>query len=162
MVRKVTIIGGAGFVGTNLCRNLALKKQDFEIIDLKVSKQFPDQCKIGDVRSIQSMRETVTGDVVVNLAAIHHDNIANKQEYRHTNVIGSENVALICDEEITKIVFTSSVAVYGFAEAGADEDGAINPFNEYGRTKYEAEEYCAHGTLPVKITNYCPTHCNFW
>ena len=76
MVRKVTIIGGAGFVGTNLCRNLALKKQDFEIIDLKVSKQFPDQCKIGDVRSIQSMRETVTGDVVVNLAAIHHDNIA--------------------------------------------------------------------------------------
>ena len=141
MVRKVTIIGGAGFVGTNLCRNLALKKQDFEIIDLKVSKQFPDQCKIGDVRSIQSMRETVTGDVVVNLAAIHHDNIANKQEYRHTNVIGSENVALICDEkEITKIVFTSSVAVYGFAEAGADEDGAINPFNEYGRTKYEAEE----------------------
>ena len=46
------------------------------------------------------------------------------------------NVALICDEkEITKIVFTSSVAVYGFAGAGADEDGAINPFNEYGRTK---------------------------
>jgi nucleoside-diphosphate-sugar epimerase len=32
------------------------------------------------------------------------------------------------------------VAVYGFAEPGTDEDGKINPFNEYGRTKFEAEE----------------------
>ena len=32
------------------------------------------------------------------------------------------------------------MAVYGFAEPGTDESGAINPFNEYGRTKPEAEE----------------------
>jgi nucleoside-diphosphate-sugar epimerase len=37
-------------------------------------------------------------------------------------------------------VFTSSVAGYGFAEPGTDEAGAINPFNEYGRTKFKAEE----------------------
>jgi nucleoside-diphosphate-sugar epimerase len=30
--------------------------------------------------------------------------------------------------------------VYGFAEPGTDENGAINPFNEYGRTKFEAED----------------------
>jgi NAD dependent epimerase/dehydratase family enzyme len=41
---------------------------------------------------------------------------------------------------INKIIFTSTVAVYGFAEPGTDESGAINPFNEYGRTKFEAEE----------------------
>ena len=39
-----------------------------------------------------------------------------------------------------KIIFTSSVAVYGFAEPGTDENGKINPFNEYGRSKFEAEE----------------------
>ena len=39
-----------------------------------------------------------------------------------------------------KNYFTSSVAVYGFAEPGTDETGAIRPFNEYGRTKFDAEE----------------------
>ena len=29
MSRKITIIGGSGFIGTNLCRQLALKQKDF-------------------------------------------------------------------------------------------------------------------------------------
>jgi nucleoside-diphosphate-sugar epimerase len=41
---------------------------------------------------------------------------------------------------INKIIFTSSVAVYGFAPVGTDESGKINYFNDYGRTKYLAEE----------------------
>ena len=141
MENKITIIGGSGFVGTNLCRLLELKQQDFEIIDLKMSNQFPDKCKIGDVRDIQSLRNSVTGDVVVNLAAVHRDDVKDKAEYHRTNVEGAQNIAQVCDEKgIDKIVFTSTVAVYGFAEPGTDETGAINPFNEYGRTKFEAEE----------------------
>ena len=47
----------------------------------------------------------------------------------------------VCDEKkIKKIIFTSTVAVYGFAKAGTDESGEIDPFNEYGRTKFEAEK----------------------
>ena len=141
MVKKITVIGGSGFVGTNLCRQLASKQQDFEIIDLKMSNQFPEKCKIGDVRDVDTLRQTVSGDVVVNLAAVHRDNVRDKSEYQHTNVDGAENVALVCKEKgINKIVFTSTVAVYGFAEPGTDESGTINPFNEYGRTKFDAEE----------------------
>jgi nucleoside-diphosphate-sugar epimerase len=141
MAKKITVIGGSGFVGTNLCRQLALKQQDFDIIDLKMSNQFPEKCKIADVRDAETLRNTITGDVVVNLAAVHRDDIRDKTEYQRTNVNGAENVALVCTEKgIDKIVFTSTVAVYGFAEPGTDESGAINPFNEYGRTKFEAEE----------------------
>jgi GlcNAc-P-P-Und epimerase len=141
MAKKITVIGGSGFVGTNLCRQLAIKQQDFEIIDLKMSNQFPEKCKIADVRDAETLRNTITGDVVVNLAAVHRDDVRDKTEYQRTNVDGAENVALVCDEKgIDKIVFTSTVAVYGFAEPGTDESGAINPFNEYGRTKFEAEE----------------------
>jgi GlcNAc-P-P-Und epimerase len=141
MAKKITVIGGSGFVGTNLCRQLLLKQQDFEIIDLKMSNQFPEKCKLADVRDIETLRNTITGDVVVNLAAVHRDNVRDKAEYQRTNVDGAENVALVCEEKgIDKIVFTSTVAVYGFAEPGTDESGAINPFNEYGRTKFEAEE----------------------
>ena len=141
MAQKITVIGGSGFVGTNLCRQLALKQQDFEIIDLKMSNQFPEKCKIADVRDAETLRNTITGDVVVNLAAVHRDDVRDKLEYQRTNVDGAENVALVCEEKgIDKIVFTSTVAVYGFAEPGTDESGAIKPFNEYGRTKFEAEE----------------------
>ena len=141
MGNKITVIGGSGFVGTNLCRRLSLKQQDFEIIDLKMSNQFPEKCKIADVRDVESLRAAVTGDVVVNLAAVHRDDLRDRSEYQRTNVDGAENVAQVCSEKgIKKIVFTSTVAVYGFAEPGTDESGEINPFNEYGRTKFEAEE----------------------
>lgn len=141
MANKITVIGGSGFVGTNLCHALKLKKQDFEIIDLRMSRDFPEKCKVADVRDISSLRATITGDVIINLAAVHRDDVLDKSEYHRTNVIGAENVAAVCLElQIRKIVFTSSVAVYGFAEPGTNESGQINPFNEYGRTKFEAEE----------------------
>jgi GlcNAc-P-P-Und epimerase len=141
MLKKITVIGGSGFVGTNLCQNLALKQKDFEIIDLKMSNRFPDKCKIADVRDVDSLREAITGDVVLNLAAVHRDDVCDKSSYWRTNVDGAINVALVCEEKgIDKIVFTSTVAVYGFAKPGIDETGTINPFNEYGRTKFEAEK----------------------
>lgn len=141
MQQKITVIGGSGFVGTNLCQNLADRQVNFEIIDIKPSQRFFEKYKIGDVRDIDSLREAITGNIVVNLAAVHRDDVSDKNEYDHTNVGGAENVAQVCSEKgIKKIVFTSSVAVYGFAKPGTDEAGKINPFNEYGRTKYLAEE----------------------
>lgn len=141
MVKKITIIGGSGFVGTNLSRKLALKQQDFEIIDIRESNQFPEKCKIADVRDIQSLRRAITGDVVINLAAVHRDDVRDKSEYKKTNVDGAENIAVVCQEKgIDKIIFTSTVAVYGFAAPGTDEEGLIMPFNDYGQTKFDAEE----------------------
>jgi GlcNAc-P-P-Und epimerase len=141
MAKKITVIGGSGFVGTNLCKQLVLKRQDFEIIDLKMSNQFPTKCKIADVRDINSLRETISGHIVVNLAAVHRDDVRDQSDYTRTNIDGAENIAAVCIEKgIDKIVFTSTVAVYGFAEPETDETGTINPFNEYGRTKFEAEE----------------------
>ena len=56
------------------------------------------------------------------------------------NVEGSRHVCDACTAlSIRTIVFTSSVAVYGFAPPGTDESGAIAYFNDYGRTKYLAE-----------------------
>lgn len=138
---KITIIGGSGFVGTNLCKELMQKKIDFEIIDLKESRLFSKKTIIGDVRKLNDLREKINGNVVINLAAVHRDDVSNKEEYYQTNVVGAENIVKVCSEKkINKIIFTSSVAVYGFTEAGTDELGEINPFNEYGKTKYQAEQ----------------------
>ena len=44
------------------------------------------------------------------------------------------------EKGIEHIIFASSVAVYGFAPPDTGEDGSINPFNDYGRTKHAAEQ----------------------
>lgn len=138
---KISIIGGSGFVGTNLCRALLQREVNFEIIDLKNSQQFPERTKIGDVRSIDDMKNLITGDLVINLAAVHRDDVKDSTQYYATNVQGMANIISVCEQkDIQKIIFTSTVAVYGFAEAETGESGLIQPFNDYGKSKYEAEE----------------------
>ena len=48
------------------------------------------------------------------------------------------------EKGIDRMVFNSIVAAYGIAKPGTDENGVINPFNEYGCTKFEAEEKLRH------------------
>jgi nucleoside-diphosphate-sugar epimerase len=140
MINKITIIGGSGFLGQKLCKLLYKKGIDFEVLDIKKNNNFLDFTKIADIRCCDSLRENITGNVVVNLAAVHHDD-AKKEEYFMTNVVGAKNLAkVITEKNIQKLVFTSSVAVYGFAPPNTDESGKISPFNEYGKTKYEAEK----------------------
>ena len=138
---KISVIGGSGFVGTHLCRKLLSKKINFEIIDKRPTSEFPNHYKYGDVRDIESLRSVISGDVVVNLAAAHRDDELDKTEYHRTNVGGAIAISKVCEEkDIKRIIFTSTVAVYGFANPGTDENGEIRPFNEYGKSKFEAEE----------------------
>lgn len=135
------IIGGSGFVGTSLSRQLADAGIDFNIIDLQPSKMFPEKTNIADICNKMKLKGFLKGDTVINLAAVHRDDITDISKYYSVNVEGAKTLCAVCEElEINKIIFTSSVAVYGFAERDTGEDGKINPFNEYGRTKALAEE----------------------
>ena len=142
---KVTILGGSGFIGTALCRQLAQASIPFHIIDLKRSKSFPSLTTVGDIRDVEAMREHMDGNVVVNLAAVHRDNVSESKAYYDTNVEGSRVVAQVSAEKgVKRLIFTSTVAVYGFAPIGTDEFGEIKPFNHYGKSKFEAEKIYQH------------------
>ena len=95
MDQKISIIGGSGFIGTHLCQLLTNNEVLFEIIDLRPSDRFPDKCKIGDVRDAESLRDLITGQIVVNLAAVHSDDVTDLSQYHKTNVIGAENVIML-------------------------------------------------------------------
>jgi nucleoside-diphosphate-sugar epimerase len=141
MSTLVSIIGGSGFVGTALANSLAKQQVDFRIGDLNKSASFCNNSRILDVRSAVELETELSGDIVVNLAAVHRDDVTDPSEYFSTNVDGARTLCRVCEGKgINKIVFTSSVAIYGFAPPGTGEDGAINPFNEYGRTKALAED----------------------
>ena len=138
---NVTIVGGSGFVGTRLTKRLLAAGHTVRIADKNDSKTYPELRVYADVREPQTLAETLKGsDVVINLAAEHRDDVTPKSLYDDVNVTGAENVCNACAGlGIKKIIFTSSVAVYGFAPLGTSESGEIHYFNDYGRTKWLAE-----------------------
>jgi nucleoside-diphosphate-sugar epimerase len=139
---RITLIGGSGFVGTRLATRLIVAGHKVTIADKNDSKKYPHLSLYADVREPETMEKALAGsDAVINLAAEHRDDVTPKSLYDDVNVTGAENVCNTCTKlGIKKIVFTSSVAVYGFAPIGTDETGPINYFNDYGRTKWLAEE----------------------
>jgi len=141
-MKKICVIGGSGFVGTRLTERLLVAEHIVKIADKKKSKKYPSLWVFADVREPESLEKALTGsDIVINLAAEHRDNVTPKSLYDDVNIKGAENVCNVCTKHgIKRIIFTSSVAVYGFASPGTDEKGKINYFNDYGRTKWFAEE----------------------
>jgi epimerase/dehydratase, putative len=138
----IAIIGGSGFIGTRLTRRLVAAGHTVKILDKQDSKNYPELRVFADVRDKDSLKQALSPniDCVINLAAEHRDDVEPKSLYDAVNVDGAENVCKVCIEiGIKKIIFTSSVAVYGFAPLNTNETGNINYFNDYGRTKWLAE-----------------------
>lgn len=136
----ITVIGGSGFIGTRLCKRLKENDTTFQIVDKVVSKTFTALTTVSDIRDYKNLENSCTGDVIINLAAEHRDDVTPRSLYDEVNVDGARRVCEVAEAKgINKIIFTSSVAVYGFAPLGTDESGEISYFNDYGRTKYEAE-----------------------
>lgn len=141
---RIDVIGGSGFIGSRFVKRLrdSAACESICIIDKVMSAPFPDLTKIADVRSVDGLRAAVSEhSVIVNLAAEHRDDVTPLTLYDEVNVGGASNICTIAREKQVKtIIFTSTVAVYGFAPVGTDETGNISPFNDYGRTKFGAEQ----------------------
>lgn len=139
---KIALIGGSGFIGTRLADIFTASDRDFTVFDKNISEKYPDKTVIADIRNKESLTEKLSGyDMLINLAAEHKDNVLPVDLYQQVNVEGSENVCHAAEcNNIEKIIFTSSVAIYGNTEKETDETGERNYFNEYGRTKNEAEK----------------------
>ena len=136
---KTAVIGGAGFVGSSLSVRLDRSALKYLICDINIENQVENITYL-DIEDKESLNQLDGFKSIINLAAVHRDDIWPLSRYDDVNVQGAVNV---CDAarkyNISKILFTSSVAIYGFAPEGTDESGKPNYFNDYGRSKYLAE-----------------------
>ena len=140
---NLDIIGGSGFIGTRLCQRISGDSNiNFSILDKNISHRYKIQTQIVDVRDLNALLSLIQDNsIIINLAAEHRDDVFPLSLYDEVNVQGAKNICDIAKiKNVNKIIFTSSVAVYGFAPLGTSESGAIAPFNDYGRTKWEAEQ----------------------
>lgn len=141
---NITLIGGSGFVGTRLLGLLGEQPEKYTLrnIDKRQSHFFPHVTQLADVRDAEALREKIAGsDVVVLLAAEHRDDVSPVSLYYDVNVGGMKNVLeAMLATGVRRLVFTSSVAVYGLNKENPDETHPADPFNHYGKSKWQAEE----------------------
>ena len=135
------MIGGSGFIGTHLVRLLLQSGHEVRIVDKNRSEAYPELSSPCDVRDRARLESACEGgEVLFNLAAEHRDDVRPISLYDEVNTGGAKNVCEVAEAiGCERIVFTSSVAVYGFCDSQADESSETQPFNDYGRTKLDAE-----------------------
>lgn len=157
------MIGASGFVGTRL---LDLMKEttthELKNIDLLPSHFFPELTTIGDVRIQEQMDMELKGaDCVVLLAAQHRDDVTPTSLYYDTNVGGMEVTLKAMEKNgIKRLIFFSSVAVYGLNKDNPNEEFPTDPFNHYGKSKWQAEQvvqewYKNHQDWNINIIRPC-------
>lgn len=156
---KVLVIGGAGFIGSFVVKELL--KHEVELVEIydnfargkmeNIDEPLKDpRCRIyefgGDIRDTDVLSDAMKGkDYVFHLAAMW---LLHCKDYPrtafHVNIEGTFNVLEACvKNNIKKLVYSSSASVYGDAvEVPMTEGHPFNNRNFYGATKIAGEAMC--------------------
>jgi len=112
---NILVTGGSGFIGTNLVTDLLKQGHNVTIYDKQKSQTYPDLCMVGDIRDKEQLTKSMNGvDIVYHLAAEHRDDVHPASLYYEVNVAGAENiVCALKKNNVKRLIFTSTVAVYG-------------------------------------------------
>lgn len=144
---KALITGGSGFLGRILIQNLLSNGIECFNVDLRIwENNSPGYNFIfADIRNLQKMDEIFKKynfDVVFHLAAILSHDRKHKKDLWSTNVIGTNNIKLLCEKtEIKKLVFISTNCLFGKSRnEQITEDTTPEPVEEYGFSKLKAEQ----------------------
>jgi nucleoside-diphosphate-sugar epimerase len=149
----ILVVGGAGYIGSILCRQLldagervrvldSLLYGDFAIREIMGRPGF--ELLAGDCRNIQSVVSAMRGaKSVVHLAAIVGDSACeqDRQTALEINYAATRMLIEIAKgNAVERFVFASSCSVYGASDFLADENSAARPISLYAQTKVDSEQ----------------------
>ena len=148
---KALVTGGAGFIGSAVCRLLLHEGWDVRVADNFLSG-FPEnvapdvELREGDVRDERFMNAACDGiDVVFHQAAIRSvpKSVEAPMAANDVNVSGTLSVLLAAEAAgVRRVVYASSSSVYGDNEAPKQsEDLPPNPISPYAVSKLAGELY---------------------
>jgi GDP-D-mannose 3', 5'-epimerase len=164
---RVTVTGGAGFLGSNLARRLLDDGHEVSILDDFSSGSIENlsdmdimqECLTGDLKEYGFAKESLRGaETVFHFAAevgsvaYLHGSAAKELAALQANLVIDANVFRAClENNVRSVIYASSVSVYPFDEqAGShvqfreeDSERHLNPEGGYGWSKYMGEKQLA-------------------
>lgn len=169
------VTGGAGFIGSNIVKELLQKKQKVRVLDnfatgkrenLFEFKNNPDFELIeGDLRSFHVVRTAVKNmNYILHQGALPsvprsiHDPLTTND----VNILGTLNILEAAKEfGVKRVVYASSSSIYGDNEIlPKTEDMPINPLSPYALSKYTGERYCQIFTKIYDLETVCLRYFN--
>lgn len=150
---NVLVIGGAGYIGSILTRDLLDEGYNVTVLDNFRFQQSSllDCCNYdnffvirGDCRNPETLKNVINNkDVIIPLAALVGAPLCDTDQTAAVSTnLEAIKLLLSLKKEEQKIIFPSTVSGYGATSSGTlcTEKTPINPLSLYARTKIEAEK----------------------
>lgn len=142
---KLLVIGGAGFVGTELVEELLKFNYEVDVVDLCwFGNYLPNGCKLIKKDAINLVKDDLVGyDQVIFLAGLSNDPMADlsgPHNFIHNCAVPTYIAILAKEAGVKRFIFASSASVYGFTnnEVYDEESKPLTVF-PYGMSKLQAE-----------------------
>ena len=151
---NILVTGSNGFVGSRLMWEL--EKLNHNVIGIDISphcnsKPHPETV-MGDIRSLEDLKKVQhifqeknnsSIELIIHCAAAKHDFGISREEYFSHNQYGTQVLLDFAGKaNIHKIIYLSSVSVFGHPQGRADEESPYNPDHPYGESKLGGELLC--------------------
>lgn len=158
--QPVLVVGGGGYIGTQVVEQLLSKKYKVRVFD----KFIYGKNVFKGMKNIENL-ELVTGDIsdifsltmalknvsaVIHLAGIVGDpaSALDPTLTRHVNITSTRILKEAAKAfGIQRFIFASSCSVYGSNEAVVDEKSSLNPVSLYAQTKIDSEKELLEDTF---------------
>ena len=150
MQKKIIVIGGAGYVGSELVPKLLMLNHKVKVLDLFIYGETLDphenlEIVKGDMRNIEILQQNIKNiDVIIHLACISNDpsfdldpELGKKINYDFFEPL----VKISKDNGVKRFIYASSSSVYGLKEEkDTNEKASLKPLTDYSKFKAMCEE----------------------
>lgn len=149
---SVLVTGGAGFIGSHLIHLLTDRGERVVVVDDLSSgsaDRIPgvpivemDLAANSSIPRLEATLKEFSVDSVVHFAARKRvdESVGRPAFYFQQNVGGLANLLVAAESQgVSRLLFSSSAAVYAASDFPVAEDGTVNPQNPYGETKLIGE-----------------------
>lgn len=154
--KKVLVVGGAGYIGSVLVRQLLNRGYTVTVLDkLLFGKSSLQQIEShphffiieGDTSHLDVIMKAIKNvDAVIHLAEIVGDPACalDPEKTQQMNYLCTVLIAQVCKHfQINRFIYASSCSVYGAADNDnlLTEESSLSPVSLYARMKIESEKY---------------------
>lgn len=168
---KILVCGGAGYIGSHLCKTAVEAGHAVTVIDnlatghgQSLSGVTCHEGDIGDKDFLVAHLQSQHYDLIMHFCAFSlvGESVTNPALYYQNNV--ARTLALLDAMRETghdKLVFSSTAAIYGTPETDEiDENHPKSPINPYGRSKWMIEQILQDYASAYSLNSVCLRYFN--